>query len=137
MNDQKEGRAFKAICKVLGYSLPLVEYWLDNKPSKIDELNDAAKLIANLNIGVTQLELALGDWQQNDWRGIKGERPTPSQFAEHSALWWQSFKRTQETLEELNKEASWYEEQKQLGKTLEEIDTIIYQVDIADRKQDK
>ena len=96
---------FHEVCRLLGVPLPLLEHWLKtNKGKRVDELNAAAELINSVGVPVDRLQTALDDWKANDWRGRKGEPPTPTLFAEHAVVCHSRWLKVQDELRDLDVE---------------------------------
>ncbi len=81
-----------------------------------------------------KLDLALDDWKVSSWKGRKGERVGAIEFAEATALYWETWRRDQQTLDALNKPKTWYEIQLSEGKTIKQIDSVIW---LAEQARDK
>ena len=82
---------------------PLIEHWLKtNNGRRVDELNAAAELIVAAGVPLDRLQMALDDWKKNDWRGRKGEPPTPALFGEHAVVFWGRWTKTQDELRGLD-----------------------------------
>ena len=123
------GVVFRAICKTLNYNKVLVEHWAKHNPKLIDQLNESAELVAALEMDLANLYLVYDEWKATDWRGKRGEKPTPMQFAENAAIWNEKWKNNQQDLEALNKPQSWYKQQLATGSTPKELDNIMFQVE--------
>ena len=96
---------FQEVCRVLGLPRPLIEHWLKtNNGRRVDELNAAAELISSAGVPAEQMQMALDDWRANDWRGRKGEAPTPAMFGEHAVIFWGRWTKTQNELRGLDME---------------------------------
>ena len=132
MTNNRTGDIFRELCKVLGYSKTLVQYWRDNKPQTVDQLIAMAEVLSKTDIDIEQLQLALDDWHISDWRGIKGERPSIEQYGEHTLLWFEKWKQNKDMLEELNKSQPWYKAQ---GMSKREIDAILWQMEASRDKR--
>jgi len=122
------GIMFKAVCNVLGYRMALVKHLLNTNPKVVDELNAASELLSDLDIAPEHFEGALDDWKISDWRGRKGERPTPIQFAEHCALWFENKARQQTVMEDLNKKQPWYVRN---GISKNKLDKMLWEIEAA------
>mgnify|MGYP003649612942 FL=1 len=123
------GAAFRAICKTLNYTKALVEHWAKHNPKLIDQLNESAELVAALEMDLANLYLVYDEWKATDWRGKRGEKPTPLQFAENAAIWNEKWKNNEQELESLNKPQSWYQQQLAAGSTPKELDNIMFQTE--------
>lgn len=67
-----------------GYGVLLVQFWLRNRlnPAAV-EFYDVCKLCYEHELtGHLLSGTILADWHANDWRGIKGQKPTPMQLFE-------------------------------------------------------
>jgi hypothetical protein len=93
---------FQALCDVLGTSKPLVDYWYQTKPARIDQMNDAAELLHTSDYPISRLAESLESWKANDWRGKQGQMPTVEQFAEHAIVEWNLSQQAQQTLIDLD-----------------------------------
>jgi len=123
------GVAFRAICKTLNYNKALVQHWAQHKPMLIDQLNESAELVAALDMNLDNLYLVHDAWKTKDWRGQRGQPPTPLQLAENAAIWHEQRNNDQQELESLNKPQSWYQQQLATGSTPKELDNIMLQVE--------
>lgn len=124
-NTDNELLMFEAVCKCLGYHSALVRYWEKTNPKKFDELILASEMLASVEIPIDQLDRAYDEWK-NDWRGQKGQKPTPAQFAELAAMYHEQWTNQQKELDSLNKAVPWYI---QKGLSIEELDEILWNVE--------
>lgn len=72
------------LAKSCGYGILLVQFWLRNRlnPSAIDFYEVCTLCYEHELTGHLLSGTILADWYANDWRGVKGQKPTPIQLFE-------------------------------------------------------
>ena len=84
---------------VCGYGLELVRHWIKNKTysKDKDELYEATKAAYDNDLIGGFFYEVLENWHSSDWRGKKGQLPSPNQIFEHALKYRHQIKQAYET----------------------------------------
>ena len=86
------------LAEICGYGVKLVKYWGLHKSSSPEATNffEMCKLAYEENMVDTFWLEVYEDWKANDWRGQKGQRPTPQLAFERGLMLLQRFENERE-----------------------------------------
>ena len=86
------------LAEICGYGVKLVKYWGLHKSSSPEARNffEVCKLAYEENMVDSFWMEVYEDWKANDWRGQKGQRPTPQLAFERGLMLLQRFENERE-----------------------------------------